>query len=270
MFCMSGHWREKLHEVIFESDTPAGKAFDIALIWLILLSVLAAMLESVSSIRLAYGSDLLVVEWGFTILFTIEYAVRLLSVRAPLRYATSFFGLVDLFAILPTYLSYLVPGMQSLLVLRAFRLLRVFRIFKLASYLGEAQVLYSAIQTGKRKITVFLVAVIATVLTVGTLIYLIEGEEHGFTSIPKGVYWAIVTMTTVGYGDLSPKTAPGQFLASALMIVGYGVIAVPTGIITTELARATRGPVSAQACPACSKQGHDWDAKHCKYCGSSL
>jgi voltage-gated potassium channel len=256
--------------VIFEADTRAGRAFDVALIWCILLSVAAVVLESVPAIRAKYGNALYVSEWIFTLLFTIEYFLRLVAVRKPIRYATSFFGVVDLFAIIPTFLSLLIPGAQSLLVIRAFRLLRVFRIFKLSVHLSEAQVLVQAIRASRPKITVFLGVVLATVLTAGALMYVAEGEQNGFTSIPKAIYWAIVTMTTVGYGDLTPKTPQGQALASLLMIGGYGIIAVPTGILTTEFVRASNKQISNQACPNCSRQGHEFDARFCKYCGFKI
>lgn len=263
-------FRGWLHQTIFEADTPAGKAFDVGLIACILLSVLLVILESVPEYRGRYGDEMLVVEWFFTILFTVEYLLRLIAVRRPLRYAGSFFGLVDLMALVPTYLSVLVPGAQSLLVLRVFRLLRVFRIFKLAELLGQARVLSSALRASRPKITVFLVAVAATVISMGSIMYLIEGEENGFTSIPVSIYWAVVTMTTVGFGDITPKTALGQTVASFVMIAGYGIIAVPTGIVTTEIARASRLPLTTQACPNCSSQGHEADAKHCKFCGAQL
>jgi voltage-gated potassium channel len=262
--------RSRLHQIIFEADTPAGKAFDVGLIGCILLSVLLVIIESVAEIRENYGPAMVSAEWFFTIIFTIEYFFRLIAVRRPVYYATSFFGMVDLLAIVPTYLSVFVPGTQSLLVIRIFRLLRVFRIFKLAEYLGQANVLTSALRASRPKITVFLLAVSATVVTMGARMYLVEGERNGFTSIPVSIYWAIVTMTTVGFGDITPKTPTGQALASFLMIVGYGIIAVPTGIVTTELARASLLPPTTQACPSCSAQGHDADAKFCKYCGSAL
>jgi voltage-gated potassium channel len=263
-------FRSRLHQIIFEADTPAGKAFDVGLIGCILLSVLLVILESVAELRKTYGSAMVSAEWFFTIAFTIEYFFRLIAVRRPVYYATSFFGIVDLLAIVPTYLSVFVPGTQSLLVIRIFRLLRVFRIFKLAEYLGQAHVLTTALRASRPKIIVFLLAVSATVVTMGALMYLVEGDKSGFTSIPIGIYWAIVTMTTVGFGDITPKTPLGQALASLLMIVGYGIIAVPTGIVTTELARASFPPPTTQACPNCSAQGHDADAKFCKYCGSAL
>lgn len=266
----SGGFRGRLHEVIFEADTRAGRAFDVALIGFILLSVLAVMLESLSGVRRRYGTELYAAEWGFTILFTLEYGLRLLSVRRPLRYATSFFGVVDLLAIIPTYLSLLVPGSQFLLVIRILRLLRVFRVLKLAQHLTEADVLMRALRASRRKISVFLLTVLTLVVIIGTLLYVIEGEENGFTSIPVGIYWAVVTLTTVGYGDISPKTPAGQTLAAVVMIIGYGIIAVPTGIVTVEIAQAVGKPVSTQACPDCAAQGHDADAVHCKYCGAKL
>jgi voltage-gated potassium channel len=262
-------WRARLHEVIFEADTPAGRAFDVCLLVAILVSVIAVMLESVTGIRREYGGVLRAVEWTLTIVFTIEYALRLVAVDRPWRYARSFFGLVDLLAVVPTYLALLLPAAQSLMVIRAIRLLRVFRILKLAHFLGEAQQLVQALRASRRKITVFLGGVVTSVVIMGALMYLVEGEEHGFTSIPTSMYWAVVTMTTVGYGDVAPKTPLGQFLAAALMILGYAIIAVPTGIVSVELAKTGRA-VSRQACPACGAEGHDVDATHCKYCGAHL
>jgi voltage-gated potassium channel len=263
-------WRRRLHEVIFEADTPAGRAFDIALLLAILLSVVAVLLESVAAIQAAYGRALLIAEWFFTLLFTVEYILRLLCVRRPLRYAASFFGIVDLLAVVPTYLSLLVRGTQSLLVIRALRLLRVFRILKLSHFVGEAAILRAAIRASMRKILVFLGTVLTLMVIVGTLMYLIEGEQGGFTSIPQSVYWAVVTMTTVGYGDIAPRTPLGKILASIVMIIGYGIIAVPTGIVTVELADVRKRGVSTQACPACGVDGHDLDARFCKFCGARL
>ena len=263
-------WRQALHEVIFEAETPAGRGFDVALLVLILVSVLAVLLESVETIRLAYGRELRWLEWTVTLLFTVEYALRLVAVDRPLAYARSFFGVVDLLAVLPTYVSLVVPGAHSLLVIRALRLLRVFRIFKLGHFVGEAQVLRRALAASSRKITVFLVTVLTLVLIIGSAMYLVEGPEHGFTSIPLSIYWAIVTLTTVGYGDLAPQTVFGRVLASAVMVLGYGILAVPTGIVTAELVQGHTRPVTTQACPACSAYGHDPDARHCKYCGAAL
>ncbi len=264
-------WRGRLHEIIFEADTPAGKAFDVTLLVAILLSVLAVCLESVEKIELQYGRTLRIAEWVFTIAFTVEYVLRLICVGRPRRYAVSFFGIVDLLAILPTYLSLVVAGSQSpLLVIRAIRLFRVFRVFKLAQFLGEARVLSSALRASRRKIIVFLGSVLTLVLILGTMMYLIEGERNDrFSSIPEGIYWAIVTMTTVGYGDVTPVTVVGKIVASMIMIMGYAIIAVPTGILTVELTRAQK-TVSTQACPECSAEGHDPDARHCKFCGAVL
>ncbi len=263
-------WRSTLHEVIFEADTPLGKAFDVLLIWSILLSVAAVMLDSVGEIRQRHGTLLYAVEWIFTLGFTVEYLLRLISVGRPIKYATSFFGLVDLLAILPTYISLLIPGSQYLLVVRILRILRVFRIFKLVQYVSEARLLMQAVRASGRKIAVFLFTVLTLVVIFGSLMYLIEGETRGFTSIPRSIYWTIVTLTTVGYGDISPQTGLGQFLASFIMILGYGIIAVPTGIVTVEMSQAFRKPVTTQACPECSADGHDTDAVHCKFCGAKL
>ena len=265
-------WRARWHEVIFEADTPAGKVFDVLLLVCIVLSVVAVLLESVASIRAEYGGVLRAAEWAFTILFSVEYLARLITIGRPMRYAASTFGVIDLLAILPTYLSVIFAGSQSLLVIRALRLLRVFRVLKLAHFVGEAGLLRAAIVASARKIIVFVFFVLTNVLVIGALMYLIEGEEHGFTNIPQSIYWAIVTMTTVGYGDIAPGTVMGKFLASMVMILGYGVIAVPTGIVTVELAQAGRGAaeVSTQSCPQCSAEGHDPDAEFCKYCGAQL
>jgi voltage-gated potassium channel len=262
-------WQKKLHEIVFEADTPAGKAFDVTVIGLILLSLLAVILESVQSVREEYGEALWTAEWIFTVLFTVEYILRIISVRRPLRYMLSFFGLVDLLAIIPGYLSLLLPGTQYLLTIRVLRLLRIFRILKLTEYISEGKIITSALVASRRKISVFLVSVLAIVTVVGTTMYVIEGEENGFTSIPTSIYWAIVTLTTVGYGDLSPKTPLGKTLASIVMILGYAIIAVPTGIVTAELTRKSR-QLSTQVCPDCHAQDHDADAVFCKYCGAKL
>lgn len=263
-------WRRRLHEIIFESDTPAGRAFDVGLLLAIVLSTAIVVLESVRSLRTAHGQLFFVLEWAITALFTVEYVLRLLSVSRPLRYATSFFGLVDLLAVLPTYMRLLVPGSQYLLVVRALRLLRVFRILKLAEFLHEAAQLRQALRASRRKVGIFLFTVVNIVLIVGALMYLVEGEENGFVDIPTSIYWAIVTLTTVGYGDLAPQTPLGKLLASAVMLLGYGILAVPTGIVSVELARATQAPVSTQACHACGRGGHDPDASYCKFCGGRL
>ena len=259
-----------MHEVIFETDTVTGKAFDVALLVAIVLSVLAVMLESVADIRLRWGDILFGFEWFFTILFTVEYVARMICVRRPLRYAVSFFGIVDLLAVLPTYLSLFVVGTHSLIVIRTLRLIRVFRVFKLTRYLTEARALMIALRATRAKITVFLVVLTTIILIFGSLMYLIEGPERGFTSIPKSVYWAIVTMTTVGYGDISPSTPLGQTLAAVAMIIGYSIIIVPTGIFSYEVVAAWQKAINDQACPSCGGQGHDFDAKYCKHCGSLL
>lgn len=262
--------QSKLHEIIFEADTPAGKAFDVLLIISIVMSVTAVMLDSVTSVREVYGDLLYRVEWFFTILFTIEYGLRLLSVRRPIMYAISFFGIVDLLAIFPTYLNLVIAGTHYLLVIRILRVLRIFRILKLVHYVGEAGVLMQALRASRRKITVFLFVVFTLVIIFGAMMYIIEGEENGFTSIPRSTYWAIVTLTTVGYGDISPKTTLGQALASLIMIMGYSIIAVPTGIVTVEMSKAFGQPISTQACPECSAEGHAINAVYCKFCGSRL
>ncbi|MCP3956950.1 MAG: ion transporter [bacterium] len=263
-------WRSKVHELIFEADTPAGRAFDVTLWICIMASVTAVILESVTSIREAHGPALRAIEWGFTLLFTIEYALRLASVGRPWRYALSFYGVVDLLAIMPTYLSLVITGTQSLLVIRALRLLRIFRVLKLGRFVGAERLLRTAVRASVRKIIVFLGAVLTLMLIIGALMYLIEGEENGFHNIPQSIYWAIVTMTTVGYGDIAPQTVLGKFFASTVMILGYGIIAVPTGIVTVELANAGRKGISTQCCPQCAAEGHDTDANFCKYCGARL
>ncbi len=263
--------RHRLHEIIFEADTPAGRAFDIALLVAILASVLVIMLESVVAYRENYGTVLRALEWLFTGLFTLEYLLRLYSVARPAAYARSFFGVIDVLSILPTYMSLFLVGAQSFLVIRAIRLLRIFRILKLAHYLGEADVLRRALHSSRPKITIFLIVVLNIACIVGALMYLIEGEVSGFRNIPVSMYWAIVTMTTVGFGDIAPQTPPGQFLAAILMLMGYGIIAVPTGIVGAEIAKADRSkPVSNRACPVCGDARHDHDAVHCKYCGGRL
>ncbi|MBX2861130.1 MAG: ion transporter, partial [Vampirovibrio sp.] len=270
-------WRNTLWQIIFEADTPAGKGFDVALLVLILVSVLSALLESVDTIGTTYHQELLALEWVITILFTVEYILRLLICRKPIRYVTSFFGLIDLLAILPTYMSLFVTGTHYLSVIRVIRLLRVFRIFKLARYISQAKVLMAALRASMPKITVFVFAVLTLVIIVGSLMYLVEGPEHGFTSIPASMYWGIVTLTTVGYGDIAPQTPMGKMLASVVMMMGYGIIAVPTGIVTVELSQASRGESigegagkSITACPTCTEQDHEVGAAFCRACGVKL
>ncbi len=266
-----GTLRSKIHEVIFEADTKFGKLFDVALIVLIILSVIAVMLDSVKAIRIEYGEVLYAVEWTFTILFSIEYLLRLYCVGRSMKYAASFYGIVDLLAILPTFISLVLPGTQFLIVIRILRVLRIFRVLKIVQYIGEAKQLKHALVASRRKIIVFLFVVLTMAVVVGSLIYLIEGEKNGFTSIPKGIYWAIVTLTTVGYGDISPQTGVGQLLAAMLMIMGYGIIAVPTGIVTVEMGNLKKDKkITTQSCQVCSAEGHDPDAVHCKFCGAKL
>jgi voltage-gated potassium channel len=266
--------RERIHEIIFEADTPAGKAFDVWLLVLILLSTLTVMLESVPALHDRYLTWFVVLEWSFTILFTIEYGVRLYSVRKPMKYATSFFGIIDLLAILPSYLSLLVAGTQYLMIVRLLRLLRVFRIFKLVQFMRESRILLVAMRASRLKITVFLFGVLVMVCIYGSIMYLVEGSTNeGFSSIPRSIYWAIVTLTTVGFGDITPQTPFGQFLASIVMITGYAVIAVPTGIMSAELMRQVGGKEKsgqARACPDCGRDDHEADADYCRFCGGKL
>lgn len=261
--------KDRMYKVIFEAETKAGRLFDLALIICILASVMVIFADSIAPLRAEYGSLLVSVEWGFTILFTCEYLLRLYCTRNPGSYALSFFGLIDLFSVLPTYLSLFIPGTQYLLVIRILRVIRVFRVLKLVKYLGEVQNLKNALQASAKKITVFLVGILTLVVILGSIMYLIEGEEHGFTSIPRSIYWAIVTITTVGYGDISPQTAIGQALASLVMIIGFGIIAIPTGIVTAELTNMHMKS-SSRTCAYCSEEGHDGDALFCKYCGQKL
>jgi voltage-gated potassium channel len=265
-------WQERLHTIIFEAETPAGKLFDVLLIISILASVFVVMLDSVSVVNRRYDQQLNFLEWVFTLLFTVEYILRLLCVGRPLSYATSFYGIVDLLAIIPTYLSVFIPGTEFLLVIRVLRILRIFRVLKLVQYISEATLLLKALHASRRKITVFLFTVLALVVILGSLMYLIEGAENGFTSIPRSIYWAIVTLTTVGYGNISPQTNLGQLLAAFIMILGYSIIAVPTGIVTVELSQATASlnMKPTRSCHECSREGHDGDADYCKYCGSKL
>ncbi len=267
----NSRWRQRLHEVIFEADTAGGKAFDLTLIVCIALSIIVVMLDSIQELHDQHGSLLYAAEWVFTLLFTAEYLLRLLSVGRPLRYALSFYGIVDFLSIVPTYLSIFVPGTQYLLVIRSLRVLRIFRIFKLSQYVGEARQLTRALHSSRRKIMIFYFTVIHIVVIVGAMMYLIEGRENGFTSIPRSIYWAIVTITTVGYGDIAPQTNLGQAVAAFLMITGYAILAVPTGIVTAEWAMQNRQRIiSTQSCPQCSSEGHDADAKFCKHCGADM
>ncbi|MEC9341047.1 MAG: ion transporter [Pseudomonadota bacterium] len=264
-------WRDRWYVIIFEADTPMGKAFDVALIWMILLSVLAVIIDSVATLPWDLHRFLYAAEWFFTAVFTVEYAARLLTAHRPRVYARSFYGVVDLLAIVPTYLSLLVPGSQAFLVIRVLRLLRIFRVLKLVRYLDEARLLFQAMRASARKIMVFLYSVLLLVTVIGTLMYIVEGSDAGFTSIPRSMYWAIVTVTTVGYGDIAPQTVVGQMLASVAMVMGYGIIAVPTGIVTVEMAHIQRRrDITTQVCSNCNREGHDPDAEFCKFCGEDL
>jgi len=264
-------WQQKLHQVIYESSTPAGKAFDILLIVLIHLSIGVVMFDSISTWHQRYGREFYVLEWIFTGLFTIEYILRLMSIRKPLHFALSPLGLIDLLAILPSYLSIFFGGAEALMVLRALRLMRIFRIFKLTRFLTEMEFLGVAIRASLQKIVIFMLVVLTLIVILGSVMYLVEGPEHGFTSIPESIYWAVVTVTTVGYGDISPTTPLGKIIASFMMLIGYGIIAVPTGILTTEIAAKARAKTESQeACPSCGREGHESDAKFCKWCGAAL
>ena len=263
-------WKKKLYQIIFEADTPSGKRFDEVLIACILLSVVAVMCDSVDTIRSSYGHLLYGLEWLFTILFTVEYVLRIMCADKRIHYARSFFGIVDFLAILPTYLSVIIPGSQYFLVIRILRVLRIFRVLKFVQFISEARLLVQSLRASARKIIVFLFTVVTLAVVFGSLIYLIEGEENGFTSIPRSVYWTIVTLTTVGYGDISPKTNLGQIFASIIMIMGYSVIAVPTGIVTVEMSQAFKKKRTRKACPECMEYGHESDAVYCKYCGTKL
>ncbi|MGB0864689.1 MAG: ion transporter [Saprospiraceae bacterium] len=265
-------WRDLTHEIIFEADTFWGKTFDVALLVFIVGSVLAVMLETVGWIEKDYGNYLTILEWVFTIFFSVEYGLRLWCVNKPWKYATSFFGIIDLLAILPAYLSLVFVGTHYFIVIRAMRLLRVFRIFKLAHFLNESTVIMKAMRASQAKITVFLTFVILAVIVLGSLMYLIEGGEgSGFTSMPRSIYWAIVTLTTVGYGDIAPASPLGQFVAACIMVLGYAVLAVPTGIVSAEFTAVKNDDdYSTKSCPSCSQEGHDWDAVHCKFCGEVL
>ena len=271
---MTSRWqrfRQRLHEIVFEDDTLAGRAFDITLLVLIVFSVLAVILESVPSLAKPFGIFFDRIEWAFTILFTIEYILRIISIRQPLRYVTSFFGLVDLLAILPSYLGLFLFGAHELAVVRILRLLRIFRILKLGEYTAAATLLANSLRESRAKITVFFVAIFTLVITLGAMMYVVEGRSNGFQSIPLSIYWAVITITTVGYGDIVPSTPMGKVIATIIMMLGYVIIAVPTGIVAVSLTAASqRGEVSTQACPNCGHQGHDPDAVHCKYCGAAL
>ncbi|RYZ69158.1 MAG: ion transporter [Proteobacteria bacterium] len=256
--------------VIFGSDTPAGKAFDIALLWSIVLSILCVTLESVASIRAEYGPWLIAAEWFFTGLFTFEYILRVISTPRPAQYATSFFGLIDLCSILPTFLSIFFVGSQGLIVIRVIRLLRVFRIFKLVNYSGEASFILSALHASRHKIAVFIGGILTLIVIMGAAMYIVEGPPSGFTSIPTSMYWSVVTLTTVGYGDITPATAFGKIMASLIMLMGYGIIAVPTGIVSAEMGKANKGGRLTADCTRCAENNHLLHSNYCSRCGERL
>jgi voltage-gated potassium channel len=262
--------RDRLYEIIFEADTRAGKIFDLVLLSVILGSVVLVMLESVHAVNDKYNHILKVLEWVITIIFTLEYLLRILIVKKPFRYIFSFYGIIDFLSVIPTYLSLLVVGSQSLMVIRVLRLLRVFRILKLTRYTSAGRFLAKSMWASREKITIFIFFVLTIVVIMGTIMYLVEGEANGFTSIPLSIYWAIVTLTTVGYGDISPQTPVGQFIASLVMIMGYAIIAVPTGIVTAEMMKSSTVHSNTQVCPKCLFDKHDDDAEFCKKCGTNI
>lgn len=263
--------RQKLYTIIFEADTRTGRLFNVVLIWSIIVSVAIVIIESVHTESESYRIFYAFSEWFFTLLFTIEYILRLYVVQRKMKYAVSFFGIIDLLSILPTFISLIFPGIHYLIDIRILRLMRIFRIFKLTRFITEGQQLRRALIASMHKIIVFFSTIALLVVVMGSVMYVVEGPENGFTNIPTSIYWAIVTLTTVGYGDISPQTPLGQFIASLVMIIGYSIIAVPTGIFASEMAR--RKPASSittQVCPNCLAEGHDADAVHCKFCGTVL
>ena len=263
-------WRERLRSIIFLADTRAGRLFDVVLIVVIIASVLVVLIESSVTTGKAWSLLLRAAEWTFTMIFLAEYLARLIAVRQPLRYVVSFFGIIDLLAVLPAFLGLVLPGSHYLTVLRLLRVLRVFRVLKLVPYMAEAAVIMGALRASRRKITVFLFSVLIIAVVLGSLIYVIEGEENGFTSIPRSMYWTIVTLTTVGYGDLTPRTGLGQALAAIIMIMGYGIIAVPTGLVTAQVVSETMHARDRRRCRECGRAGHERDADFCRHCGSQL
>ncbi|WBY01128.1 ion transporter [Ramlibacter tataouinensis] len=265
-------WRQRLHRVIWQSDTPAGRLFDQVVVVAILVSVGVVLMDSVRGWHQDWRQVFVVTEWFFTLLFTVEYLARLASVERPLRYVLSFFGIVDLLAVLPTWLALFVPELHALIDVRILRLLRIFRILRLTAYVDEFQVMGEALWASRRKILVFLAAVLMIDLVMGTLMYVVEGPENGFEDIPTSVYWAITAMTTVGFGDIAPRTGLGRFIASAMMLVGWGTLAVPTGIVTAEMTvrRHARGPAPARSCDQCGAPGYAAQARYCQQCGAAL
>ncbi|MGB1041501.1 MAG: ion transporter [Flavobacteriales bacterium] len=264
-------WRQNIHDVIFEADTRSGKLFDIMLLVFILASLLVIMLDSVVSIHKEYLNLLLGLEWFFTIVFTIEYVLRIISVKNPIKYMISFYGIIDFVSTIPSYLTLFMPGGGHVFkVLRVLRFLRLFKVFKLGRFTTEGKMLGQALKESKEKIIVFLVAVLCMAMILGSVMYVVEGGDNGFTSIPRSIYWAIVTLTTVGFGDISPVTPLGQLISSVIMILGYGIIAVPTGMVTAGVVKRNLTYTNTQHCSNCSKEGHADDAKFCKFCGENL
>ncbi len=265
------NWQDVLYNVIFEADTVAGKSFDIALIVIIALSVITVIINTVDTIEQKYGNILHILEWIFTIIFTLEYILRLICCKRPVVYARSFFGIVDLFAILPTYISIFLPSSYVLVVIRVLRVLRIFRVLKLVKYIGESEMLIDALRSSRRKITVFLFSIVTMVIIFGSMMYIIESPENGFTNIPQSIYWAVVTLTTVGYGDVVPHTHIGKAISMIIMVMGYAILAVPTGIVTAEMTKAM-GHIKGKsnACTKCGYKWHDDDAHYCKHCGNTL
>lgn len=263
-------WRDLLYRIIFEADTAAGKLFDIVLVCSIILSVVVVMLDSVASIHAQWKNELFILEWFFTIIFTVEYIARVVSVHKPTSYIFSFMGIIDLLSILPSYLALFLAGTGYAMTIRLLRLLRIFRVLKLTYFLDESAMMAQALAASRRKLMIFLLTILTLVIILGTLMFVVEGPENGYTSIPESVYWAIVTLTTVGYGDIAPRTPAGQAIASMVMILGYAIIAVPTGIVTVEMAHARRRINEAIACPRCLLEGHAQDASYCRRCGEML
>jgi voltage-gated potassium channel len=264
-------WRDKLHEAFFEHHTPTGRAVDIFFLFMILASIVVVMLDSVSSLHQQFGVQFHQAEWAFTILFSIEYLLRLSLSKKPLKFVFSFLGIIDLIAILPTYFTIFIEGSDPLLILRALRLLRIFRIFRLSNFLLDLKFLSRTLAKSFRKISIFFMFAFVIIIIMASMMYIVEDPKHGFTSIPKCVYWAITTITTVGYGDMVPRTPLGQVVANIVMLIGYAIIAVPTGIITTEMALAIKSRDSGhELCKNCNKSGHDHDAAHCKFCGAKF
>jgi voltage-gated potassium channel len=267
---MPRDFRQKLHEIIYEADTPEGKLFDVVLLILIVISIVAVMLESVAGIKIVYGKELNIIEWVITAFFTIEYIARIISVKKPASYILSFYGIIDFLAMIPKYIDILFPGLGFLISIRALRLLRVFRILKLGRFVGASNQLVTALKKSKVKIAVFLFGVVIICIIMGTLMYIIEGPKSGFKNIPISIYWTIVTLTTVGFGDITPITPLGQFLSAVIMIMGYGIIAVPTGLVTAQFMQESKIQQNTQVCRVCNADHHRDDARYCYNCGSHL